>query len=192
MKNWTKVFASAAFAIIGCIALFATASAQSFQTNPPDCQINVDQAALDNGANLNSTGAMGLVTNSVSNPTDPIQWQTLTAVTFSATTSDPGLGQVEWSQDNSRPAPTTRIESNQPGALFPATVDLQFNVRATFSSQPEVVFLSRTPAQLQAVVNSWAPFAGEVFTLVSPVEFFRQDAPEETAFTVTQLSSTLN
>ena len=193
MKNCMKVFASTALVAIGSVALVANAYGQEvFEAIPTNCIIFADEVLVD-GSPFISTGTMDLEPGTVvsSDPAAgrPASMQLINAG-FTAQSEDEALGILTWELDDSRPVETSILQSNQADALFPATVQLDFNVRATISTR-EGVFLSRTPISIVYTdVQSWPP--GDIDGLNSiegaEVEFF-DEGTGETAFIVNRVNS---
>lgn len=195
MKNWMKIFVPTAFAAIGSIALTAGAYGQ-FQRIPTKCIVIADEVIV-NDQPFTSAGTMDLSPGESSPPDEPIQWMQLLNDGFSAQSDDPKLGTITWELDNSRTVETSNIRSNDANKLFPATVQLDFYVRATISSLPNNVFLSRTPISIgNDNIISWPPGDTELSSVDSdgdgkpdPVEFFEKSKPDEIAFIVNRLRS---
>lgn len=193
MKNWMQAVASTAFVAIGSLALATSAYGQlEFPPIPTNCIIIADEVFV-NERPFVSVGTMDLDpgTSVPSDPTKnrPASMQ-LKNRTFSAKSQDPVLGTVTWDLDLTRPVTTSVLRANQVTALFPATVQLNFNVRATISSMPGRVFLSRTPVSISnGFIRSWPPGEIDLNSIdAANVAFFDQ-ATGETAFIVNRLRS---
>lgn len=192
MRNWTKVFASTAVVAVGSLALAASAygQGQAFPAIPSHCIVIADEVFVNEQPFL-SVGTMDLAPGQ-SVPLDGVNpaWMQLNNVGFSAQSNDPVLGTITWDLDLSRPVPTSILRANQLCWLFPATVQLDFNVRSTISSLPGRVFLSRTPISISnGNVWNWPPGEIELNTSdMANVEFFDAETGE-TAFIVNRLRS---
>jgi hypothetical protein len=146
------------------------------------------------GQDFTSTGTMNLDPGETSPASEPLQWMRLNNSSFNATSNDPALGDITWELDNTRPVTTSIVQSNQPGELFPATVQLEFNVRATVAG---AVYLSRTPIRIRNTnIVSWPPGDTQLELVdddgdgnPEPVEFTSETNPDVTAFTVRRLRS---
>lgn len=194
MKNRMNVSALMALAAIGSIALGTSAYGQEdrFRTIPTSCIIIADEVVV-NDQTFTSAGVMNLTPGAVSPPDEEIDWMQLQNAGFSARSEDEALGIITWDLDNSRPVETSMLRSNQADALFPATVQLDFNVRATISSLPGRVFLSRTPISIRNEnVMDWPPGDLQINSVDGAVvEFFEEDNPDQTAFILNRVNSTV-
>ncbi len=103
------------------------------------------------------------------------------------------LGTVTWNIDATRAVQNSTIASNQGEGGFPATGDLYFYINGTIDAQPGVTYQSQTPLHLvDADVNAFAPFNGEVFVLAAPVDFEDASNPGQVAFTLSNLTLTFS
>lgn len=118
--------------------------------------------------------------------------QVLAPLSLSASGSDPVLGVVTTTLDASRtPSPSTVAQTIDAGS-FPAAAAINFYAYATLSSKPGVTYRSVTELSLTGVVNTFNPFNQEKFSISSPVDFEDVKAPGKVAFTLKDLSVTLN
>lgn len=181
MNNWMKTVASTAFIAVGSLTLASSAYGQgeSYEARRTTCEVVADEVRVisNEGDELpfTSTGTMDLEPGeSLPSDDDTPARMGLKNSGFSAKSEDPVLGTITWDLDESRPVETSFIRADQVTALFPATIQLDFNVRATISSQPGRVFLSSTPISIstnsplitdeeraQFPVKSWPP--GDIF-----------------------------
>ncbi len=197
MKIWMKAATSTALAAIGGIVLTASVYGQEqIPAVPTNCIIIADEVLVDNSP-FTSAGTMDLSPGESSSPDEAIQWLALINDGFSAQSDDPVLGTITWDLDEDRPVTTSIVRSNQEASAFPATVQLDFNVRATISSKPGQVFLSRTPISIGSnEVQNWPPGDLNLNSVdadangeADPVEFYEESAPEVTAFIVNVVRS---
>lgn len=202
MRNWMKVFASTTFAAVGSLVQAISVYGQGFPPIATNCIIIADEVFIDDQFFV-SGGTMDLLPGEVSPPGEQA-WMQLINIEFFAQSQDPTLGIVTWQLDYFRPVTTSIIRSDRLFDLFPATIQLDFHVVATISSQPDHVFLSRTPISISTrsplvpenqMVWSWPPDDIELGSVDAdgngvpePVEFF-DVFTNETAFIVNRLRS---
>lgn len=166
-----------------------------FPQTHPDCGVDAT-VAFSNGMSMKSSGTMSMKIVGNSTEKEAYVWQTLEPVSFKSEGDDPKFGHIVWSLDQPQgpavvPVEVTKIRGNNPGELFPATCDIYFYVQATIEAYPGQVFRSSTPVHMRATaLGTFNPHVDEVYSVVDPVDF--EDEFGRVAFTVTELTSTLN
>jgi hypothetical protein len=145
---------------------------------------------VGNVYNATSTGVGDFTV--VNTGTLPCQ-ATLDPVNISITSTDPVLGTITTTLDQTRRSTSSTIISNTPGIEFPATEKINFFAEATISSRPGKQYRSIQEVQLGSRnVNSFNPHRQERFSLIRKVDFEDVNNPGVAAFTLTSLSVTLD
>lgn len=194
MKNRKRFLTPAALLLTGVLALLTYVYAHAFQKNYTDeeCYCDIDaELAFSTGVSGNSHGVMQMGVAENGNLADGTAFQTLYPISFNSSGHIPEMGDITWKLHPVADVELSRIQANQPDALYPATCDIYFYVEAYSSEYPGQVFLSSTPVHMRSTdLMSFNPHHDGQYRVVAPVDFITPDG--DVAFTVTELRSILN
>ena len=122
-----------------------------------------------------------------SGPADPVAWSDLQVVSFRNSQDNAELGNLSWTLDDSRLL-TSRIEALQPGTGLPAKSTIRWHARVEALG---IQYQTIDPIEMEGTINQW-PKVNTPYHQVAPVRLERVDQPGETAFTMTDMSITVN
>jgi hypothetical protein len=140
-------------------------------------------SSLINNGNGTFTAAGNTVT--------PCQ-QNFNATGLNTTTNDPVLGLITTTLDPTRQASKSSIRSLSDAGGYPAIEDLYFHANVTIASNPGVTYRTINEVHLQGIINSFNPHRGETLRLVAPVRLEDVRRPGAVAYTLQNVSVTLN
>jgi hypothetical protein len=121
---------------------------------------------------------------------------TLEPGTWKGTGNNDKLGAITWEFDQARNRDeglVSTVVANQLDDELPATGDLYFHIRGTLGAAPGTTYQSVTPLHLRNTnLKSYDPIVGELFTLVEDIPFEDVNKPGITAFTLSNLTLSVN
>ncbi len=179
-----KVITLAVFAFGAALAINTTALAQGYTCeiiNGRKCYVYPDSTTVcDEGST--GQGTFESTTGPIPDK-GPVKTE-LAVVEVTATIKDPIYGAITTTAVRNADTPPTTITSNGRDR-YPLNVNINFYADATVESLPGVVFKSRDPLSFASKkVTSVNPFVKERLTLAKDVEFYDENEPDRTVFTL--------
>ncbi|MDB5036110.1 MAG: hypothetical protein JWQ98_3351 [Chlorobi bacterium] len=194
MKRIT-ILAVMAFAIM--LVSSIVSHAQSYTciiVNGVKCYVNFDDKGnpIDTVCDDKSSGSGTFNSQTGAIPKEGAVKTELTPDNISATVTDPKLGVVTTSLDQSRRSDNTTINSVGRDR-YPLDVHIKFYAEASVSSQPDTKYVSRTQLEFSSdKINSVDPFQNEILSLARDVEFYDSaDRDQKTVFQLNAGSTTV-
>jgi hypothetical protein len=184
--------------------LGAGVGVSALNTNPIGSQLNCPNRCraflrglfdAPSAFTTSGTGTFTTTANTAANKDAGIPASTdLAPASWRGTGHSDELGDITWEFDLGRgEVQTSRIVANQVDADFPATGDLYVYIRGTISSVEGGTYQSQTPLHFRSTnITSFNPIRGATFTLTEDVPFERVDRPGAVAFTLSDLSLSID
>jgi len=180
---WLVTMASLALAY-GLASSFP--SAAGYHTDPGrtcDCVCH-GIATLEGYGPVEANGRVSAQWVANSDADDPNIWSEVVVVGFNNTQTNPELGTLTWTLDNTREYASS-IQSDQPGNIFPATATLGWYANMELNG---VQYRTIQPIEMQATITGW-PNNNTVYQQVGAVDLERVDSPGEIAFTLSGMET---